>query len=44
MRIAIQPHHHEHDGFHLPHQGLWFFVMVVCLLLLLSKSVGSATI
>jgi hypothetical protein len=41
MRIAIQPHHREHDGFHLPHQGTWFVILLVSLLLLLSKSVGS---
>ena len=42
MRIAIEPqHHHDHGEFHLPHQGMWFLVMLVCLLLLLGKTVGS---
>jgi hypothetical protein len=43
VRIAIQSqHHHDHDEFHLPHQGMWFFLMLIVLLLVLSKTVGSS--
>lgn len=38
MRIAIQPQRHD-DEFHLPHQGLWFVLLLAVLLMLLSKSV-----
>ena len=38
MRIAIQPQRHD-DEFHLPHQGLWFVLLLAALLMLLSKSV-----
>ena len=38
MRIAIEPDRH-HNDFHLPHQGLWFALMLMLLLMLLSKNV-----
>jgi hypothetical protein len=40
MRIAIQPQRHDSE-FHLPHQGLWFVLLLVMLLLLLSKNVAA---
>jgi hypothetical protein len=38
VRIAIHPHH-EQEPYHLPHQWMWFAVMLIVLLLLLGKSV-----
>jgi hypothetical protein len=38
MRIAIEPQRH-HDDFHLPHQGLWFVLLLLLLLMLLTKNV-----
>jgi hypothetical protein len=40
VRIAIQPQH-EHEPYRLPHQGLWFVVMLLGLLLLLGKNVAA---
>ncbi len=40
MRIAIQPQH-DQEPYHLPHQALWFVVMLMTLLLLLGKSVAA---
>ena len=40
MRIAIQPHH-EQEPYRLPHQGMWFVLLLVSLLLLLSKNVAA---
>jgi hypothetical protein len=39
VRIAIHPHH-EHEPYHLPHQGMWFVILLIALLLLLGKSVA----
>lgn len=41
MRIAIHPHQ-EHEPYRLPHQGLWFVVMLIALLLLLGKNVAAS--
>ena len=41
VRIAIHPHH-EHEPYRLPHQGLWFVLLLIVLLLLLSKNVAAA--
>lgn len=39
MRIAIQP---ENDGhYHLPHQGLWFVLLLIAIWMLLGKDVGA---
>lgn len=40
MRIAIHPHH-EHEPYRLPHQGLWFVLLLIVLLLLSSKNVST---
>jgi len=40
VRIAIHPQH-EQEPYHLPHQGLWFVVMLIVLLLLLGKTVAA---
>lgn len=40
MRIAIHPHH-EQEPYRLPHQGLWFALLLIVLLLLLSKNVST---
>ena len=40
MRIAVHPHH-EHEPYRLPHQGLWFVLLLIVLLLLLSKNVST---
>ena len=40
MRIAIHPHQ-EQEPHHLPHQGLWFVLMLIALLLLLGKNVAA---
>jgi hypothetical protein len=39
MGITIQPHNDEH--FHLRHQALWFIVLLIVMLLLLSKNVAT---
>ena len=39
MRTAIQSRHHDHEEFHLAHQGMWFLLMLITLVMLLSKSV-----
>lgn len=38
MRFAIHPHQ-EQEPYHLPHQALWFVVLLIVLLLLLGKTV-----
>jgi hypothetical protein len=41
MRIAIHPHtYHEHHP--LPHQGMWFVLMLTMLLMLLSTMVAAS--
>jgi hypothetical protein len=40
VRIAIHPHH-ENERYHLPHQGMWFVILLFALLLLLGKSVAA---
>jgi hypothetical protein len=37
MRIIPNPHHEEHH-YHLPHQALWFVLMLIALFLLWSKT------
>ena len=41
MGVAIHPQQ-EQEPYHLPHQGLWFVVMLLVLLLLLGKTVAAA--
>jgi len=40
VRIAIHPHQ-EQNPHRLPHQGLWFVLMLVTLLMLLGKTVAA---
>ena len=40
MRITIQPERHD-EHFHLRHQGLWFILLLIVMLLLLSKNVAT---
>ena len=40
MRIAIHPHD-EQKPYHLPHQALWFVLMLLALLLLSGKNVAA---
>ena len=39
MGFTLQPHNDEH--FHLRHQALWFVVLLIVMLLLLSKNVAT---
>ena len=39
MRIAVQPTHDSQ--YHLPHQGLWFVLLLIAIWLLLGKEVGA---
>lgn len=41
MKVAIHPQQ-EQEPYHLRHQGLWFVVMLIGLLLLLGKTVAAA--
>ena len=41
MRIAVRSQHEQHH--HLPHQGMWFTLMLLLLLMLFGKVVGGAT-
>ena len=38
VRMEIQQERHD-EHFHLPHQGLWFILLLAAMLLLLSKNV-----
>lgn len=40
MRLAIHPHH-DQEPYRLPHQGLWFVLLLIVLFLLLSKNVAA---
>jgi len=40
LRIALHSHY-EPEQYRLPHQGLWFVLMLMSLLLLWSKSVAA---
>ena len=40
MRLAIHPDQ-EQEPYHLPHQALWFVVMLLVLLLLAGKTVAA---
>ena len=40
MRLAVQPGH-EDGQVHLPHQGLWFVLLLVAIWILLGKDVGA---
>lgn len=40
MRIAVDPHH-EPEPYHLPHQALWFVMMLLVLFLLAGKIVAA---
>lgn len=39
VRIAIHPHYKE--PYHMPHQGMWFAILLIALLLLLGKTVAA---
>jgi len=41
VRIAVHPHP-EPEPYHLPHQALWFVVMLLILFLLAGKIVAAA--
>jgi len=41
VRTAIHSHHHDHGEFHLPHQGMWFLLMLMTLMMLLGKRVAA---
>lgn len=41
MRVAIRTQQ-EQEPYPLPHQGLWFVVMLIALLLMLGKTVAAA--
>jgi hypothetical protein len=40
VRIVIQPQH-EQEHYRLPHQGLWFVLLLIVLLLMLGKNVAA---
>jgi hypothetical protein len=40
MSTAIHSHHRDGE-FHLPHQGMWFLLMLITLMMLLGKSVAA---
>jgi hypothetical protein len=40
VRIAGHPHHHQ-EPYHLPHQAMWFVLMLLVLLMLLGKTVAA---
>jgi hypothetical protein len=42
MRFALTSQHDHHDHYHLPHQGLWFVLMLLTLFLLWSKTAASS--
>jgi hypothetical protein len=42
MGTAIHSHHHGEGQFHLPHQGMWFLLMLIALMMLLGKSVAAS--
>jgi hypothetical protein len=43
VNIAIHSHRNEQQV-HLPHQSLWFVVLLLALLLMLSKTVSSSIV
>jgi hypothetical protein len=40
VRVASHPHH-DQEPYRLPHQGLWFALLLIGLLLLLGKNVAA---
>jgi hypothetical protein len=40
VRFAIESHR-EQQGYRLPHQALWFVLLLIALLLLLGKNVAA---
>ena len=40
MRFAIHPHHEPHN-YRLPHQALWFVLMLIALFLLSGRRVAA---
>ena len=42
MQIAVHSHH-EPEPYHLPHQAIWFLVMLLVLFLLAGKRVAAAS-
>ena len=40
VRVAIHPDH-EQEPYQMPHQAMWFVVLLIGLLLLLGKSVAA---
>lgn len=41
MRIAIHTHH-EPEPYHLPHQAIWFVLLLLLLFMLAGKKVAAA--
>lgn len=40
MRIAIHPHH-KPEPYHLPHQAMWFVLLLLLLFMLAGKKVAA---
>jgi len=40
VRIATHPHH-EQEPYHLPHQAMWFVLMLLALMMFLGKTVAA---
>jgi hypothetical protein len=40
VRVATHPHH-EAEPYRLPHQAMWFVLLLIALMLLLSKNVAA---
>ena len=40
VRIAIHPHQ-EQEPYHLPHQAMWFMLMLLALMMFLGKTVAA---
>jgi hypothetical protein len=40
VRVAIHPHH-EHEPYRMPHQAMWFMLLLIALLLLSGKTVAA---
>jgi hypothetical protein len=41
VRVAIHPHHHEHEPYRMPHQAMGFALLLIALLLLFGKDVAA---
>jgi hypothetical protein len=40
VRVAIHPHH-EQEPYRLPHQAMWFVLLLIALMLLSTKNVAA---